>query len=274
MKTTTSDGISIDYVALGTKDSARPTLVLTTAWCMSRNGWSSLPQELADRGFRVLALDFRGHGDSQRDIPDHGAEGLYEDVVAVLKAEGVETFIPVTMSHSGWIGILLRQNFGPERVPAIVHTDWIVLPPPPEYMGLVDGLADPNGWQQARDILFHIWLEGVENQPVTDFVKEEMGGYGADIWLRSGRVIGSCLRGGGSALEALSKLDPPAPTLHVYAQPKDPGYKGAQEQFGAANSWYQVHFLPDAKSHFPTFEVAGEMADAIVGFVTENSGSK
>lgn len=269
MKTTTSDGIVIDYLAVGPKEGAKAVLLLTTAWCMSRNGWADLPERLAERGYRVLAPDFRGHGASQRDIPDHGAEGLYADAVAVLEAEGVERFVPVTMSHSGWIGILLRERLGAARVPKIVHTDWIVLPPPPEYMGLVDGLADPNGWEQARDILFHIWLEGVENEAVTRFVRDEMGGYGADIWTRSGRVIGSCLRGGGSALEALAKLDPPAPTLHVYAQPKDPGYKAAQEQFGQANPWYRIHFLESALSHFPTFEVSGEMAESIDAFVTQ-----
>ena len=268
MKTTTSDGITIDYASYG-PEGPGPALVLTTAWCMSRNGWADLPEKLAAKGHRVLALDFRGHGESQREgVPDHGAEGLYEDVLAVVKAAGVDRFIPVTMSHSGWVGIDLRKNLGPERVPKIVHTDWIVLPPPPEYTGLVDMLADPNSWQQARDILFGIWLTGVDPaHPVTAFVREEMGGYGADIWTRSGRVIGDCIRGGGSALDALSKLDPPAPTLHVYAQPKDPGYRGAQEQFGQANPWYEIHFVESAKSHFPTFEASDEMADAIDRFV-------
>jgi len=34
MKTTTSDGISIDYSAYGPKDSTKPTLVLTTAFVL------------------------------------------------------------------------------------------------------------------------------------------------------------------------------------------------------------------------------------------------
>jgi Predicted hydrolases or acyltransferases (alpha/beta hydrolase superfamily) len=267
MKTTTSDGISIDYAAYG-PEGAEPALVLMTAWCMSRNGWADLPEKLAAKGYRVLTLDFRGHGDSQQDVPDHGAEGLVEDVLAVVRAAGVDRFIPVTMSHSGWVGIELRKALGAARVPKIVHTDWIVLPPPPEYMGLVDMLAAPDTWQQARDILFGIWLTGVDPaHPVTSFVKDEMGGYSEEIWTRSGRVIGDCIRGGGSALDALAKLDPPAPTLHVYAQPKDPGYKAAQEQFGQANPWYGIHLVEEAKSHFPTFESSDEMADAIDRFV-------
>ena len=274
MKTTTSDGISIDYTAYGPKDSAKPTLVLLSAWCMSHNGWADLPEKLAERGYRVLALDFRGHGASQQDVPEHGAEGLYEDAIAVLKADGAETFVPVTMSHSGWVGILLRKNFGPEKVPALVHTDWIVLPPPPEYMGLVHALGDPNGWASARDILAHIWLEGVENEGVIRFVKDEMVGYPEVIWLRSGRVIGECLQENGSAVEALAKLDPPAPTLHIYSQPKDPGYKAAQEQFGQANPWYGIHVLEGAKSHFPTFEVSDEIASTIDTFIAGVGGTE
>jgi pimeloyl-ACP methyl ester carboxylesterase len=267
MKTTTSDGIAIDYDVLGPADSGAPALLLTTAWCMSRAGWADLPQKLADRGLRVLTLDFRGHGASQSPVPDHGAEGLVEDALAVAKAAGAETFIPVTMSHSGWVGVELRRKLGPDRVPKIVHTDWVVLPPPPEYMQLVRGLADPQGWQQARDILFQIWLTGVDDEAETKFVKEEMGGYGEEIWTRSGRVIGACIDAGKSGLDALSTLEPKAPTLHVYAQPKDPGYKAAQEQFGQANPWYSLHFLESAKGHFPAFEVADEMADAIAEFV-------
>lgn len=35
-----------------------------------------------------------------------------------------------------------------------------------------------------------------------------------------------------SPLQALATLDPPAPVLHVYAQPEDPGYLAAQQAAG------------------------------------------
>src|ERR1051325_1928562 len=125
-------------------------------------------------------------------------------------------------------------------------------------MGLVHGLADPNSWQQARDTLFSIWLTGVDDPDLISFVRDEMGGVDGEMWMRSGREIGACIEGGGSALQALSQLDPPAPTLHVYAQPPDEGYYQAQVQFAQANPWYHVHRLP-AHSHFPTFELVGEI---------------
>jgi pimeloyl-ACP methyl ester carboxylesterase len=267
MNATTSDGVRIDYADLG---QGEPALVLMTAWCMSRNGFADLSDKLA-ANHRVLALDWRGHGASEKPAQDFGAAQLVEDVLAVVEASGVDTFIPVTMSHSGWVGIELRERLGAARVPKIVHLDWVVLPPPPMYMDLVHGLADPNGWQQARDVLFNIWLEGVDNQDVISFVRDEMGSYDADTWMRSGREIGGCYQRGGYPLKALSELDPPAPTLHIYSQPPDEGYYQAQVDFAGANPWYHVHRLA-AHSHFPTFELSDEIASTIEDFVGKNEG--
>jgi pimeloyl-ACP methyl ester carboxylesterase len=265
MNATTSDGVRIDY-----KDSGQgePALLLCPAWCMSRNGFADLPEKLA--GFRVLSLDWRGHGSSEKPAQDFGAAQLVEDALSVIEASGAQPVIPVTMSHAGWVGVELRKRLGAARVPKIVHTDWVVLPPPPMYMDLVHGLADANGWQQSRDILFNIWLEGVDNQEVISFVRDEMGAYDGEMWMRSGREIGGCYEAGGFPLKALSELDPPAPTLHIYSQPPDEGYYQAQVEFSQANPWYHVHRLT-AHSHFPTFELSDEIAATITQFVRDAS---
>lgn len=261
MNATTSDGVRIDYRDLGQGDTA---LLLCPAWCMSRNGFSDLPEKLSAH-YRVLSLDWRGHGASQTPSGDFGAAELVEDLLAVVKESGAQRVIPVSLSHSGWAAIELAERLGAAQVPKIVHLDWIVLPPPPMYMELVTALASPAGWQGARDTLFNMWLAGVEDPKLISFVRDEMGATSGEMWMRSGREIGCSIEKGGSALRALSQLNPPRPALHIYSQPADEGYYEAQKQFGAANPWYHVHRLP-AHSHFPTFELATDIAAIIEDF--------
>jgi len=276
MKQANAGGVKIAYEDLGQGAGARSAgpdpgaLLLMPAWCMSHAGFAQLPAKLAAR-HRVLAVDWRGHGQSETPAGDFGWEALVEDSLAVMQASGARQFIPVTLSHSGWAAIELRRRLGAQTIPKIVHLDWIVLPPPPFYMEIVHALAEPDKWQATRDQLFAMWLEGVEQPELIHFVRDEMGGFSPAMWMRSGREIGACYSQGGYPLSASSMLNPPAPTLHLYAQPADPGYLAGQREFAAANPWFQVTHL-GAHSHFPTFEVPDQIAARIEGFVA--SGGK
>ena len=262
-QTTSSGGVTINYEDLGQGDLA---ILLMPAWCQSHSVFADLPSKCAANR-RTLVIDWRGHGQSENPTEDFGAAELVDDAIAVIEASGAKQVVPVSTSHSGWIGIELRRKLG-DKIPKLIHTDWLVVPPPPEYMGLVKALNDPNQWDKARDQLFAIWLEGEEeNQALVNFVRGEMGAISKEMWLRSGREIGGCYERGGSPLEALSSLDPNIPVLHIYAQPGDPGYLKAQEDFGSANPWFNVHKL-DAHSHFPTFEVPDAIAATIEKFVS------
>lgn len=267
MKQANAGGVRISYEDMG---QGEPALLMMPAWCMSHAGFAQVPQRLAAHR-RVLALDWRGHGQSETPKEDFGWEGLVQDALAVLEASGARQVVPVTLSHAGWAGIELRRRLGPERIPKIVHLDWIVLPPPPFYMEIVNALAEPDNWQPTRDQLFGMWLEGVDMPALTHFVRDEMGGYSPEMWMRSGREIGACYNLGEYPLKFSSTLNPPAPTLHIYAQPDMPGYLEGQQQFAQQNPWFQVEKL-QAHSHFPTFEVPDQIAALIEKFVA--SGGK
>jgi pimeloyl-ACP methyl ester carboxylesterase len=262
MREANSGGVGIRYEDLG---QGEPALLMMPAWCMSHAGFGRLPATLSAKR-RVLALDWRGHGQSDAPARDFGWEGLVEDALAVIEASGARQVVPVTLSHAGWAGVELRRRLGEQRVPKLVHLDWVVLPPPPFYMEIVNNLAIPDRWQATRDQLFGMWLEGTNDPELTRFVRDEMGGYSAEMWLRSGREIGRCYAAGEYPLNALAALTPPAPTLHLYAQPDLPGYLEGQEAFQAENPWFHVKKLK-ARSHFPTFEVPDEMAADIERFV-------
>jgi pimeloyl-ACP methyl ester carboxylesterase len=70
----------------------------------------------------------------------------------------------------------------------------------------------------------------------------------------------------GDPLQALSRLTPPVPVLHVYAEPRTPEYLSAQELFARDHPWFAVRRL-ESVSHFPTIEVPNETAGVIREFI-------
>jgi pimeloyl-ACP methyl ester carboxylesterase len=109
------------------------------------------------------------------------------------------------------------------------------------------------------------WLHGVDNPDLTRFVREEIAAYGREMWARAAREISAAYEAEGSPLQALSRLVPAIPVLHLYSQPQDAGYLNAQQAFAAGHPWFKVRRLK-ARSHFPMFEVPEQMAEAIVNF--------
>jgi pimeloyl-ACP methyl ester carboxylesterase len=259
---TTSDQIRIHYDDLGQGET---TILLLTAWCMSRHGYAQLPPKLAEK-YRVLALDWRGHGQSDIPVDDFGAAALVEDAIAVIKASGAKNVTVVAMHHAGWVAIELRRRLG-ATVTNLVHLDWVVFPPPEPYRQLVNGLATAEAWQASRDVLFSIFTNGINNPPeLVDLIKTEMSSYSGDMWMRSGREIAASFEKFGYPLNALAALTPPVPTLHLYGQPKDPGYLAAQEDFASHNPWFKAHQLA-SETFFSQFDAADEIVEAIATLV-------
>ena len=265
MPTVESRGARISYDDCG---HGEPVLLLLPGWCGSRGIFRPLVSRLSSHR-RVLALDWRGHGQSTGASGDFGAADLADDAVAVLEASRSTSVVPVALSHAGWIAIDLRRRLG-SRVQKIVLLDWIVLDPPPPFLGALQGLQDPAAWQQTREQLFAMWLHGLDIPELTSYVREDMGAYDAQMWARAGREIASAYGKHGNPLKALEGIGPSLPVLHLYAQPEDPGYLAAQQAFAAAHAWFAVTRLA-ASSHFPMLEVPDEMAAAIEQFVAARS---
>lgn len=261
MPEASSQGMQIRYEDQGRGE---PALLFMPGWCGSRAVFDKLEAQCA-RYRRALTLDWRGHGQSEVPGSDFGADALLEDALSVIDASGAKQVVPVALAHAGWVAIELRRKLG-ARVPKLVVLDWIILDAPPPFIGALQSLQDPAQWEQTREQLFSMWLHGLEIPELTRYVRTDMGGYGFEMWSRAGREIARSYAKAGNPLQALARLDPPPPVLHLYAQPEDPGYLAAQSAFGAANPWFQVARLP-ARSHFPLLEVPDEIAAAIEQFV-------
>lgn len=239
-------------------------LLCLPGWCAPRSAFRPLYDDLG-RAHRVLAVDWRGHGGSAPATADFGNEELVLDALAVVEAARVKRVIPVATAHAGWVAIELRRRMGPEKVPAIVLLDWMVTGAPPGFLDGVGALQNEASWSAVRASLFERWTTGVAAPAVHAFVKE-MGKYGYDMWSRAGREIGAAFKKHESPLALLESLTPPCPTLHLYAQPADPGFLAAQESYAQTHPWFEVGKL-DAQSHFPTLEVPAAVASAITTWV-------
>ncbi len=91
-----SPGVSIDYFAAG---AGRP-LVLVHGLTESRRTWDPLIAPLIDAGYRVIAIDLRGHGGSSRVAP-YDLATMAGDLGAVLEQEGASDALVVGHSLGG-----------------------------------------------------------------------------------------------------------------------------------------------------------------------------
>jgi pimeloyl-ACP methyl ester carboxylesterase len=121
--------------------SARPTILMLHGGGQNRFSWKNTGQVLADEGFHVVALDSRGHGDSDRaPDADYDVETLTADVMQVLDAIGRPVML-IGASMGGLTGILVADQAGPERVTRLVLVDVV-----PRF--------EKNGSARIRDFMF------------------------------------------------------------------------------------------------------------------------
>lgn len=101
----------------------RPTILMLHGGGQNRFSWKNTGQILADRGFHVIALDARGHGDSDRAPAGHyTVHALAADIMAVLDQIGRPVVI-IGASMGGLTGILAASQAGPNQVSGLVLVD-------------------------------------------------------------------------------------------------------------------------------------------------------
>lgn len=257
------DGARIEYEEHGPA-SGDAVLLCLPGWCVDRGFFTQLATHLASHR-RVVLLDWRGHGASSAPAGDFGHAELLEDALAVIEASGAKSVIPIAQAHGGWVAIELAKRLG-ARVPGVVALSWLVLEPPPPFLGVLDALVDPARWEGARDRLFAMWTDGAPAD-VAERVRRGMGAYGFEMWARAARCIGTEYARHASALRAVAALPGPPRVLHLFSQPRDPAFLDAQQGFAREHPWFGVQRL-DATSHFPALEAPAATAAAIEGWLT------
>jgi len=165
---TTNDGVKLHYLEAGC---GRP-LVLLPGWTQPAAGFSRQFAALSD-SFRCLALDFRGHGESERPTYGYRVSRLARDCLEFLDHLRLDN--AVLLGHSAGCVVIWSfiDLFGEDRVRALILCDEPItfLKRPGwsetecrEYGASADGndalaqaaaIAGPDGERVLRDFISH-----------------------------------------------------------------------------------------------------------------------
>jgi pimeloyl-ACP methyl ester carboxylesterase len=132
---TTPDGVTLRYTDEG---SGEPALVFVHGWTCDHANWRNQVPYFAER-HRVVALDQRGHGESDKPDQDYRIAGFVDDLAWLIGKLSLDR--PVIIGHSmgGGIALGLARKH-PELVRAIVMIDSPVVPLPATLKPMVDGM--------------------------------------------------------------------------------------------------------------------------------------
>ena len=115
---TTNDGVRLSLVEKG---GGRP-LVLVPGWSQTARQFAAQIDGLADR-YRVLAVDMRGHGQSEKPAHGYRIQRLAQDLKDVLDALGVEDAAVAGHSMGSSVLWCYWDLFGAHRIGSVVFID-------------------------------------------------------------------------------------------------------------------------------------------------------
>lgn len=96
---TTRDGVEIYYKDWGPKDGQ--VVVFSHGWPLNSDSWESQMQFLADKGYRTIAHDRRGHGRSSQPWDGNDMDHYADDLADVLKTLKLKDVTLVGFSTGG-----------------------------------------------------------------------------------------------------------------------------------------------------------------------------
>jgi pimeloyl-ACP methyl ester carboxylesterase len=245
-----------------------PALLCLPGWCNTHTIFAPLAERLMS-DHRVLAMDWRGHGDSQASDRDFGFAEMAVDALAVIEASGAHSVIPIAQGQAPWAAVELHRLLG-ERMPKMVVSSWPVISPngnplASRFLNAIRAVQYYERWREGAEQLLTMWLSDAPAS-VEAHIREQMLRQGYETWSRAGREILAMYALEGEPLQVLSRFSPPMPVLHVYCQPRAPEFLSAQESFAQEHPWYSVHRLKGV-SQFPTLEMPDETASVIREFI-------
>jgi len=115
---TSSDGLQISYTDQGRGDIA---LVFVHGWSCDKSYWKKQVPEFSKK-YRVITVDYGGHGNSGTDRENFTINSFGDDVVAVIDKLDLENVILIGHSMGGQV-IIDAASKMPDRVIGLVGVD-------------------------------------------------------------------------------------------------------------------------------------------------------
>ena len=239
----------IDYQDTG---AGEVTLFLMPGWCQPKTVFDAFAEQAAAY-YRVVTLDWRGHGKSSTDGEDFDGAALVSDALTLIEYLGLTQLIPVSVAHASWVAVDLAERL-PERIPAVVFLDWIMNSPEPMFFTSIDAMQHEDRWQAARDELCQCWLANSDSPTMIHHLQTEMAQSSYQLWRLAGQTITGVYRQYGSPLQRLDMLPHPPQTLHLYSLDRNDEYLALQQRFAKTHDFFQVKRLKQARTHLAVLE--------------------
>jgi pimeloyl-ACP methyl ester carboxylesterase len=136
MPTTTHNGIKLAYEERG---SGSPAFVFVHGWTCDRSFFAPQAEHFA-RKHRVVSLDLRGHGESDKPQGTYPISAYVDDIAYLIDTLGLGRVIAVGHSMGG-ITVLQLGAAYPEKVGGIVMVDPAPLAFPADLRAGIEGLV-------------------------------------------------------------------------------------------------------------------------------------
>jgi non-heme chloroperoxidase len=113
---TSNDGTQIFYKDWG----QGPVVLFSHGWPLNADAWDGQMQFLAQRGFRVIAHDRRGHGRSEQASSNNDMNGYADDLAALVERLDLKDVTHVGHSTGGGEVVRYIGRYGTKRVAKVV----------------------------------------------------------------------------------------------------------------------------------------------------------
>jgi esterase len=180
-----NDGLTLHLAEDG--DPAAPPLLLLHGITSFGGTWDWIVPELAER-FRVLRLDFRGHGASDRAPDAYGSGGYVSDAIAACEQAVGQPCIVMGHSLGGVTAATVMQQ-RPELIRAAILED------PP--LGIPDGAVGNVGEGHALFDAFRLMRQSIPGLQAAGMSAESVASFLSSVPTASGATMGQSIEADG-----------------------------------------------------------------------------
>ena len=253
MPTITHNGLKLAYDSRG---KGRPAFVFIHGWTCDRSFFAPQVKHFARR-HRVVSLDLRGHGQSDKPQGPYPISAYVDDIAFLIGTLQLGKVVAVGHSMGGITALQLAADH-PDKVAAIVMVDPAPLVWPPELKTGVDSIVGA--------------IEGGNQEPRRQFIADALFMKTSDKTLKK-RVLKTMMASpshvAADAMKGILSFDGPAiaarckvPALHLAATPPlNPPHLMTQWLPNVVNGWTV------GAGHFNMMEVPDQVNSMIGAFL-------
>ena len=241
-------------------------VVFLHGWMCNRSFWQRQCRELAGRNFRCLAVDFRGHGDSDAPAGGYSIKQLAADLSAAMAA--LEFGPAVVVGHS--MGGMVAQRFcleRPQQTAALVLVATIASDAEDRLISKrIASDATRMGFQRAFDRHFDAWFAPGAPESVRGWVKTQMRSTPEDL--------GRALVGAYGRFDLTRRLgEIRRPTLVIGTRSDDSAPPCQSRRLAELIPGAHLALIEDC-GHFPMLEKPEQLSRKLLPFLKAQAGSR